>query len=130
MTKTTLFQIDGLPMYAPDEGVGISWQDIDGADSGRDQAGNMHRVVVQYDVGTWKFQYFAVTEAEMAYMRSLFQGKADFQFTHPDPCDKEKSVTVRAYRAKHEISWKNVSTGAFRNYSFSIIECGGEAAYV
>lgn len=130
MIKTTLFQIDGRPMYAPDEGVGISWQDIDAADSGRDQAGNMHRVVIKYDLGTWRFQYFSVTEEELAYMKTLFSGKATFQFTHPDPYDRDSPVTVQAYRTGHSISWKNAQTGKFKNYSFSIVECGEEAAYV
>jgi hypothetical protein len=130
LVKTNLFQIDGKPMLAPDSGVSVSWQDLDGADSGRDQAGNMHRVVMKYDVGTWGFRYTALSDEELAYLQSLFSGKAEFQFTHPDPCDKSAAVTVRAYRAKHSITWQDARRGLFRDYSFNIIEAGGEEAYV
>lgn len=130
LIKTDMFKIDGMPMFAPDENVGISWQDLDSSDSGRDQAGNMHRTVIKHDVATWQFHYTAVTDEEMAYMKSLFYGKADFLFTHPDPYDKSSLVTVRAYRSKHDIKWENARTGNFRNYSFNIIETGEGDDYV
>ena len=38
-------------MLAPDEGVEMSFEDLDSADAGRDEAGYMHRSVVRYKVG-------------------------------------------------------------------------------
>lgn len=131
LVKTELFKIDGAPMYAPDTGVAISWQDILGADSGLDQAGNMHRLVVRHDVGTWVFQYFALTDEELTYMQSLFAGKAEFDFTHPDPFDNGKTITVKAYRNMHNVTWRNATTGDFRNYRVTIVESGdSEDGYV
>mgnify|MGYP007112557199 CR=1 FL=1 len=57
MTLTNLFKIDGKPMFAPDGDMGFSFEDLDGADSGRDEAGVMHRVIVRHSVGTWSFTY-------------------------------------------------------------------------
>ncbi len=134
LVKTDLFTIDDEPMFAPDSGVEISFEDIDSPESGRSADGSMHRVVVAYDVGTWKFTYFAMSEAEYAYMRKLFRKKPDFRFGHPDLENRSQKVVTRAYRSKHGISWENAVTGEFRNHSFSIVECGdgddSEVAYV
>lgn len=122
LVLTDMFTINGKPMFAPDAGVKVSWADLDSEESGRDQAGNMHRVVIKYDVGTWSFEYQRITEAELAYMRSIFPKEPDFVFGHPAPEDRTQTVTVRAYRAKHSITWQNAKTGEFRNYTFNIIE--------
>lgn len=124
LALTDLFTINGKPMFAPDAGVGVSWQDLDSDESGRDEAGDMHRIVVKYDVGTWSFEYSHITEAELAYMRSIFPKAPDFVFGHPDVFDSTQVVTVRAYRSKHSIVWQNAKTGDFRNYTFNIIEAG------
>ena len=44
---TELFQVNGKPMLAPDTEVSVGYEDIDGADAGRDQAGFMHRSMLQ-----------------------------------------------------------------------------------
>lgn len=46
MTLTNLFQIDGKSLYAPDCDIEPSYSDLDSSDSGRDEAGYMHREVV------------------------------------------------------------------------------------
>lgn len=43
MTLTNLFQIDGKSLYAPDCDIEPSYSDLDSSDSGRDEAGYMHR---------------------------------------------------------------------------------------
>ena len=43
MTLTNLFQIDGKSLYAPDCDIEPSYSDLDSSDSGRDEAGFMHR---------------------------------------------------------------------------------------
>ena len=47
MTLTNLFQIDGKFLYAPDCDIEPSYSDLDSSDSGRDEAGYMHREVVR-----------------------------------------------------------------------------------
>lgn len=120
---TELFKINGVPMLVPDSEVGVSYEDLDSADSGRDESGAMHRLPVRYKVGSWSFSYNHLTEAEKQYMESLFPDAADFEFTHPDRLDASVSVTSRAYRSKYSISWKNARTGLWNNYGFNIIEC-------
>lgn len=123
MTKTNLFKIDGKPMFAPDGDMGFSFEDLDGSDSGRDEAGVMHRVVVRRGVGTWSFTYSNITDEELAYMESLFKNKAQFTFTHPKLGNCGATVQTTAYRSKFSVSWKNARTKTWRNYKFNIIEC-------
>ena len=44
---TNLFLINGKPMLAPDADVGVSYTDLDANDSGRDESGYMHRIVMR-----------------------------------------------------------------------------------
>ena len=110
-------------MLTPDAGVGMSFEDWDSEDSGRDESGYMHRVVVRYKVGSWSFEFGAITEAEKQYLESLFPEEPDFLFTHPDRTDSTKSVECRAYRAKYGIAWYSAKDGLWKNYKFNIIEC-------
>lgn len=121
--KTNLFLINNIPMLVPDEEVSLSCEDLDSAASGRDESGVMHRIPVRYKVESWGFSYAHLTEEEKRYMENLFSDGADFAFTHPDRKDASKSVTVRAYRSKYSISWKNAKTGQWSNYGFRIIQC-------
>ena len=124
MRKTTeLFKINGKPMLTPDEEVGISYEDLDDGDSGRDESGVMHRIPVRYKVGVWSFSYAHLTEEERRYMESLFPDAAAFTFTHPDRLDSSKQTSCTAYRSKYSISWKNARTGLWSNYGFQIIQC-------
>lgn len=120
---TNLFLIGGKPMLAPDAEVGVSYEDLDSANAGRDESGYMHRYLVRSKVASWSFTYSHLTEEEKNYMESLFGEKADFVFTHPDRVDAGKAVTCQAYRSKYSICWKNAKTGLWSNYSFQIIEC-------
>ena len=121
--KTTRFAINGAPMLVPDEDVGFSYEDLDSADSGRDESGVMHRIPVRFKVGSWSFSYTHLTEEEKRYMEALFPEAAEFDFTHPDRLDASKSVTCKAYRSKYAISWRNARTGLWSGYSFNIIQC-------
>ena len=121
--KTDKFKINGVPMLAPDEEVGVNYEDLDTSDSGRDESGVMHRVVARYKVGSWSFDYEHLTEEERQYMEKLFPDTPDFEFEHPDRLDSSRQVTCSAYRAKYGISWKNARTGLWSGYSFNIIEC-------
>jgi len=120
---TDFFFINGKPMFAPDDQEDISFADLDDSDSGRDEGGMMHRIVVRYKVGTWSFEYAYLTEEEKRYMESLFPDAPDFEFTHPDRLRDDLLVTSRCYRSNYGIGWKNAKTGLWCNYKFHIIEC-------
>lgn len=120
-STTELFKINGQNMLAPDEEVEVSYEDIDAADAGRDQAGFMHRIPVRTKVASWNFVYDTLTDEEKNYMESLFGDSATFTFTHPG-----RDGTVKeslCYRSKYSLSWKNARLGLWRNYSFTVIEC-------
>lgn len=121
--KTDLFKINGKPMLVPDEEVAVSYEDLDSSDSGRDESGYMHRTVVRYKVGKWKFEYGHLTEEEKQYMENLFASAATFQFTHPSRLNASVPETTKCYRSKYGLSWRNARTGLWSGYNFSIIEC-------
>ena len=123
MQTTELFKINGQPMIVPDEEVEVSYEDIDAADAGRDQAGFMHRIPVRSKVASWSFVYSYLTEQEKQYLESLFGDEATFTFTHPSRQDANTPEQTLCYRSKYSLSWKNARLGLWRDYSFSIIAC-------
>lgn len=122
-TVSDLYQIDGVPMLAPDEGVSMSFEDLDGADAGRDEAGFMHRSVVRYKVGVWNFVYSHLTHEEYGYMLSLMPKSGTFTFSYPDPLDPSLRKTCKAYLSSFGITWHSAKTNEYRNLKFSIIQC-------
>ncbi len=124
MRKTTeLFLIDGLPMLAPDENMEISMEDVEAADSGRDESGLLHRFMLRQGVGKWSFSYGRLTQQEYAYMESLFAGKTTFRFTYPDSAENNRKKEITAYRSKHGIRWQSAVTCGLCDYSFHIVGC-------
>ena len=97
MTLTNLFQIDGKSLYAPDCDIEPSYSDLDSSDSGRDEAGYMHREVVREKVATW--------------------------FTHPKAGSSTETETTTCYCSKYGIAWHNAKTKQWKNLKFNIIEC-------
>lgn len=120
-TVTELFKIDGKALLAPDAGVEVSYSDLDAADSGRDEAGFMHRLVVRHKIPSWQFSYTHLTAGEYAYMRSVLPQTGTFMFTYPNE-DGELEET-EAYISKYTVLWDNLRLGAYRNLKFSIIGC-------
>ena len=120
--KTEVFTVNGLPMLVPDEEVSVSFEDLDASDSGRDESGVMHRIVVRHKVASWGFTYSHLTEEERQYMESLFPETATFSFGHPARTGSDVEVSI-CYRSKYGIVCKNAATGLWSNYSFNIIEC-------
>ena len=123
MTLTNLFKIDGQPLYAPDAGVEPSYADLDSSDSGRDEAGVMHREVVRDKVATWPFAYTVLTDAEYSYLIVLLASKATFAFTHPKAGSSRETVTTTCYCSNYSIAWRSARDGSWRNLKFNIIEC-------
>ena len=72
--KVNFYQVDGIPMLAPDAEPEFSFADLDASDSGRDESGVMHRIMVREKVGTWSFSYAHLSDEELAYLRNLFAG--------------------------------------------------------
>lgn len=122
-TITELYQIDGKPMLAPDADVEMSFEDLDASDSGRDESGVMHRIVVRHKVGVWKFHYSHLTQEEYAYMLSILPKTGCFLFTYPKPEDCTQQESCMAYLSGYSILWHSARTKDFRNLKFSIIAC-------
>lgn len=120
---TDLFKINGKPMFAPDADIDFSYEDLDSEDTGRDESGYMHRIVIRYKVMSGSFEFSHISEADMRYMESLFPDEPDFEFTRPSRLNSDIPVTTRCYRSKYGISWRNAKTGQWRNYKFNIVEC-------
>ena len=120
---TQLYLIDGKPMLAPDADVEMSFQDLDAADSGRDESGVMHRLPVRYKVGSWNFVYSSLSQEEYAYMQSILPASGSFTFTYPSPSDCTRPESCDAYLSGYSILWHSARTGIYKNLKFSIIEC-------
>ena len=121
-SKTDLFAINGQPMLAPDGGVEVSYEDLDGSDAGRDQNGVLHRSVVRYKVASWTFRYESLTEEERQYLESLFPDEPTFRFGHPSRSDASTQETTECYRSKYALAWRNARTGLWKGLQVSIIE--------
>lgn len=120
---TELYQIDGKPMLAPDADVEMSFEDIDSPDSGRDESGVMHRIVLRYKVGVWNFSYSHLTQEEYAYMCSILPAKGCFSFTHPKADNCAETESCDAYLSGYSVVWHSARTKDYRNLKFSIITC-------
>ena len=115
------FLVDGQPILAPDEDMAVSYEDLDSEESGRDEGGFMHRIVLREGVKKFALSYASLSRDEYLYMESLFKGKATFSVMHRD--DNGAVHEFMAYRSKHSITVRNARTGQYKNYSFNIIEC-------
>ena len=123
VNTTDLYQIDGKPIPVPDSPVDMSFEDLDAADAGRDEAGFMHRAVVRSKLGVWNFTYSYMSQEAYTYLQSLLPEEGVFRFTYPDPRDPGQACNTEAYLSRYGISWHNARTGLYRNMKFSVIEC-------
>ena len=120
---TALFQINGQPMLLPDAQVGMSYEDLDSADAGRDESGYMHRKMVRRKVGVWSFSYSHLTGAQYRYMLSVLPQGGTFSFTYPDPENPGSQRTTTAYVSAYSVVWHSARTDTYRNLQGSVIEC-------
>ncbi len=123
MTLTSLYQLDGQPLPAPDVGVELTYTDLDASDAGRDESGVMHRIVVRSKVPTWAFTYSLMSRQTYAYLQSILPQSGSFTFTYPDPADPETLRTCKAYLSTYSATWQGLRTDAYRNVKFSVISC-------
>ena len=113
--------IDGRPVLVPDADLSISYEDLDSEESGRDESGVMHRIVLREGVKKMALTYANLNREEYRYMESLFRGKQEFRVDCRD--EDGNPLSFVAYRSKHNISVFNAKAGIYNNYNFSIIEC-------
>ena len=111
-----VFLVDGSPILTPDEGVELRFQDLDAASAGRDEGGFMHRFVVRSRVRSWSFTYSLLTGEELAYLRSLFAGKATFRFAFD-------GGETTAYCSGEEVRLYDRNRGVYKGLKFDVIEC-------
>jgi len=117
----TDFLIDHRPILIPDEGVQINMEDLDSSESGRDESGVMHRIVLREKVRKYSLPYGTLTREEYVYLMSLFAGKPTFEVEKREP--DGQTVTFTAYCSKVGISFHNKRTGLYKNLTLNIIEC-------
>ena len=115
------FLIDKKPILVPDADLTFEYSDLDSEDTGRDESGFMHRIVVREGVRKCTLQYESLTRDDYLYMRSLFAGKAEFEVEYKDHDGMVR--TFLAYHSNHSITVHNARTGEYKNYNPSIIEC-------
>lgn len=115
------FLIDDKPILVPDADLTWEYNDLDSEETGRDESGVMHRIVVRDGVRKCALQYESLSREDYLYMKSLFAGKAEFEVKYKDH-DGQVS-TFRAYHSNHSITVHNARTGEYKNYNPSIIEC-------
>ncbi len=121
MTYFSDFLIDGAPILAPDAGLSVQLTDLDSPDTGRDESGVMHRLVVRRRVHSWELNYTQLTEGEYRYMESLFAGKTAFTLTYRDPGGERAQCT--AYCSGSSVAWADAVTGRCCGYKLHIAEC-------
>lgn len=115
------FLIDHQPILVPDEGVQINLEDLDSSESGRDESGVMHRVVLREKVRKYSLPYGVLSQKDYVYLMSLFAGKPTFEVEKREP--DGQVVTFTAYCSKVGISLYNKRTGLYKNLTLNIIEC-------
>lgn len=113
--------IDGKPVLVPDCDMVMDYTDLDSPETGRDDAGVMHRIILRQNVRKFQLSYSALTREEYRYLESLFAGKPEFTVTYRDHDAEESSF--RAYRSGHSITVRNARTGLYKNYKLTLIEC-------
>lgn len=115
------FLIDNNPILVPDADITWEYNDLDSDETGRDEAGVMHRIVLREGVRKCALQYESITREDYLYMRSLFAGKSAFEVEYRDHDGNVSTFT--AYHSNHSITVQNARTGEYKNYNPSIIEC-------
>ena len=115
------FLIDGAPILVPDTDVVWEYNDLDSNESGRDESGVMHRIVLREGVRKCTLPYGTLTREEYLYMRSLLSGKAQFEVTYTD--HDGETAKFNAYHSNHSITIHSAKTGHYKNYNVSISEC-------
>ncbi len=115
--------LDGvnLPEIAH-EGATFSVQDIDSAQSGRNQEGDMLRDRVATKV-KWQLTFPPLSRAMMAALLAAISNET-FEFTYPDPRKATGTTTSTCYVGDRTVPVYSLADGMpmWKNVSFSVIE--------
>ena len=107
--------INGKPLPCPDADVTIAETDLDSEETGRDESGYMHRLVLRKKVKTWEFPYKFLSAADYDYIRSLI--------SEPTFSVDFWGVQTTAYCSSTSANLRNAVTGDYQNFNLKIIEC-------
>lgn len=115
------FYIDNAAVLLPDADVEVSISDMESDDSGRDESGVLHRILLRPRVRTWTLKYSTLTEAEYQYLLNLVAGKPSFTvgIIHDDGSDS----TYQAYCPEVGVTIHDKRRGIYRNLTLQITEC-------
>ena len=113
------YQVDGKPLLVPDAAVELRFSDLISGDSGADEAGFYHRMVLRRGLRQWDFSYKVLTGQELRYLLELVGG--DFQFSfrgldgQPERCRCHcDSLDTELYDREQDI---------YKNLHFAVKEC-------
>ncbi len=126
LRKTPLLQIDGNQLPEPTEPAEINFTDVESPDSGQDESGVYHRVIMRYDVLSCSLTYGYLTNEECAYLIGLLKNKNTFQFTCPvssDAQDVSQTITRTCYCSNRSAALQRLRSGVWRNMTLKIQEC-------
>ena len=115
------FLIDSQPVLLPDADVEVSMEDMESDESGRDECGILHRILLREKVRSWTLSYGSLTGQEYSYMMSLIAGKPSFTVEVRAADGQVQRHT--AYCPGVGITVHNKRTGIYKNLKLNIMEC-------
>lgn len=113
------WKVDDFPFLSPDENIKVTLRNIYSDDSGTDESGFQHLVLLRSNVHTWAFSYSTMTTEEYQYMMGILRGKDVFTFTYPEDGELK---TCSAYYQELSSAYRSKVTGLYTNISFQISE--------
>ena len=123
MNLTQRYMIENTPVVVPNAGVQLRVSDIEAEESGRDESGYLHRVVLRAGLGTWVLRYRDMSQEEYAYMMALLPGAGSFLFTHPDKADPARSNVSRCCITDVQAGSHDALSGKSRELKITVTQC-------
>lgn len=120
---TDLLQIDDDPLPVPTQQMELSYKDIVSSDSGRDEAGVMHREVLRYHVMTCKLTWDLLNDETYDYILRRIAGKETFRFRHPRIGSSKETVEDICYAEAFDISLNDPKKERWRGLQLNIYQC-------
>lgn len=124
--RTPLLQIDGQPLPEPTAPAEINFNDMESSDSGPDESGVYHRVILRFGVLSCTLTYDYLDNRDCAYLMELLKNKSTFQFTCPvssEDTDVNHTITRTCYCTNHGAALQRLQHGVWRDMSLKIQEC-------
>ena len=120
------FAIDGVEITAPSEFT-VTTEDISSEEAGRTLDGVMHKDIVKV-VETMQCSWNLLSWEDTATILNLVRGKAEMEFTYPDPHFPNASTTRKCYVGSRKAPAYTLAEGKerWKGLSFNFIEVGEE----